>query len=164
MMAHSALSGTSAEDLPLLQGKLSMVADLVASSNHEHRFARVLDIAGLPAPSTGNWKIDAEKLLRIRESDECRAFRDWLSRSDSLPDVELKERLAGLNGRIRQAVNSKLGKTVRFVISNGLGLLGPVTGLTVSAVDSFILERLAPKDAVLAFLSESYQPLFKRNS
>jgi hypothetical protein len=164
MMAFSALSGTGRDDLPILQGKLSLVANLVASVNHEQRFGRVLNIAGLPAPKIGETKIDAEKLLRVRESDECRAFRDWLGRTDSLSDRELAERLTGLSARIRQALNTRLGKHVRLVVSNGLGLLGPITGLTASAVDSFILERLAPRDAILAFLSESYQPLFKRAS
>jgi hypothetical protein len=163
MMAYSALSGTAEGDLPLLQGKLSVVADLAASTNHEHRFTRVLDIAGLPAPQMNNTRIDAEKLLRIRESDECRAFRDWLGRTDSLSDAELKKKLTSASARICQALNSKMGRGLRFMISNGLGLLGPVTGLTASAVDSFILDRLAPRDAVLTFLSESYQPLFKRN-
>jgi hypothetical protein len=141
-----------------------MVATIAASSNHEPRFERVLDIAGLPAAQLGQTRIDAEKLLRIRESDECRAFRDWLSRTDSLSDAELKKRLTGVGTRICQVLNSKPGKAIRFVVSNGLGLLGPIGGLTAGAVDSFILDRLAPRDAVLAFLSESYQPLFKRSS
>jgi len=161
MMTFSALSGTGKEDLPIMGGKLAMVARLTTSCNHEQRFDRILDIAGLPSPRIGEGKIDAKTLLRIRDSDECRAFRDWLGRTDSLSDAELKERLTGFRARIREALNSRIGKGIRFVISNGLGLLGPVTGLTTSAVDAFILERLAPKDAVLAFLSDSYKPLLR---
>ena len=161
MMDHSALSGIIEADMPLLQGKLSVVADLTRSANHERRFDRVLSITNLPTAIFGETRIDVQKLLRVRESDECRAFRDWLSKSDSLSDAELKERLVGLNSRIREAVNSKLGKAIRFLVSNGLGLLGPLTGFTASAVDSFVLDRLAPRDSVLSFLSENYRSLFK---
>jgi hypothetical protein len=66
-------------------------------------------------------------------------------------------------------VHSKVGRAVRFVISNGLGIGlglasapgGVVAGVALSAVDSFLLETLMPKDAVISFLSESYPSLFK---
>jgi hypothetical protein len=61
-------------------------------------------------------------------------------------------------------MHTKVGKAIRFVVSNGLALIpppfGPAAGLAASAVDSFLLERLVPKDAVISFLSESYPSLF----
>jgi hypothetical protein len=109
-------------------------------------------------------------LLKIRESDECRAFKEWLSGSKALSDKELRERVSGFGRRIRQSVHSKVGKAVRFVVSNGLGIglglvsgpVGLVAGVAVSAADSFLLERLIPKDSVISFLSESYPSLFMR--
>jgi hypothetical protein len=165
MSTHSAVSGITEADRPLLQGKFSMVASLVDSSNHEGRFERVLDIAGLPNPVLGETKVDAERLLKVRESDECRAFRDWLASTDSLSDKELKERTSGMTSRVRQALNSKLGKTIRFLISNGLSYAGPlgvIAGPAASVLDGFILERLAPKDAILSFLIDGYPSLLKR--
>jgi hypothetical protein len=38
--------------------------------------------------------------------------------------------------------------------------VGLVAGVVVSAADSFLLERLIPKDSVISFLSESYPSLF----
>jgi hypothetical protein len=165
MKTHSALCGITEADRPLLQGKFSMVASLVDSSNHERRFERVLSIAGMPNPVIGDTNIDVEKLLKVRESDECRAFRDWLASTDSLSDKELKERISGMTSKIRQALNSKLGKGIRFLISNGLSFAGPagvVAGPLASVIDAFILERLAPKDAILSFLIEGYPSLLKR--
>jgi hypothetical protein len=116
MMDYFALSGITEQDAPLLRGKLSVVAKLVDSSNHERRFERVLRAADIRIPVFGEARIDVEKLLRLRESDECRAFRDWLSNTDSLSDAELKDRLTGLNSRIRQAINSKWGHALLFIV------------------------------------------------
>lgn len=165
MKTHTALSGITEADRPLLQGKFSLLANLVDSSNHERRFERVLNIAGMPNPIIGETKLDAEKLLKVRDSDECRAFRDWLASTDSLSDQELKKRISGMNSRVRRALNSKLGKTVRFIVSNGLSYTGPlgvIAGPVASLIDGFILERLAPKDAILSFLIDGYPALLKR--
>jgi hypothetical protein len=162
MSTYAALSGIRDEDRPLLEGKLEAVADLVDSADHQGRFNRVAKIAGLHTISAGHGEIDAEKLIRLRESDECRAFRDWLHNTDAQSDAELRKRLAGINSRIREAMNSRTGKILRFVISNGLSLAAtPIGALGISAVDSFILDQLAPKDAIVSFLSESYPSLFR---
>ena len=114
--------------------------------------------------------VDVKTLLKIRESDECRSFKQWLSGSEALSDKELRERVSGFSRRIQQAVHSRVGKAVRFVVSNGLSIglgfippqpVGLVAGVAVGALDAFLLERLIPKDAVISFLSESYPSLFK---
>jgi hypothetical protein len=161
MTTYSALSGIREDDRPLLQGKLAVVADLVGSSNRETEFNRVVTLTGVPVPSFGSVRIDAQKLLKARESDECRAFRDWLRASDSLSDEQIDDRLKGLKSRISEFLNSTVGKAVRFVVSNGLSLGNPAIALAASAVDSFIVERLAPKDGVVSFLSETYPSLFR---
>jgi hypothetical protein len=88
-----------------------------------------------------------------------------------MPKKELRERVSGFSRRIQQAVHSRVGKAVRFVVSNGLSIglgfippqpvVGLVAGVAVGALDAFLLERLIPKDAVICFLSESYPSLFK---
>ena len=154
------------DDMPLLKGKLEVVGHLLHSTNSERRFERVITVLDLPEPVLGETRVNAERLLKLRESDECRCFRDWLAGTESLSDAELSKRLQGISARIREAVNSKWGKRLRFVVSNGLSMVPPpvgvAVGLAASAVDAFILERLAPKDGVVSFLSESYPSLFNR--
>jgi hypothetical protein len=112
--------------------------------------------------------VDVKTLLKVRESDECRAFKQWLSGSEALSDEEVGERVSGFGRRIRQAVHTRVGKAVRFVVSNGLGIglglisppVGLAVGVAVAALDTFLLETLIPKDAVISFLSESYPSLF----
>jgi|SRR5579872_245901 len=162
MSTYSALTGINDADKPLLEGKLEAVADLVDSADHQGRFNRVTKIAGLQTLASADAEVDAEKIIRVRDSEECCAFRDWLRGTDARSDAELRERLVGLNSRIRQAINSRPGKIVRFVMSNGLSsIAGPLVGLGIGAVDSFVIDQLARKDAIVSFLSESYPSLFR---
>lgn len=162
MSAYDALSGIREGDHALLESKLKAIANLVDASNHESQFNRVTNIAGLQTLAAGAAGVDAEKLIKVRESDECGAFRDWLRSTDMRSDAELKMRLRGINSRVREALNSGAGKIIRFAISSGLSaLLSPVAALGLSAVDTFLVEKLAPKDAIVSFLSESYPSLFR---
>jgi hypothetical protein len=169
MKAYSALAGFSDSDNKLLDAKIGALASLVTPKSQEQAFSRVAALKGLPVPEYGSTTVDVKTLLKIRESDECRAFKQWLSGSEALSDKDLRERVSGLGRRIRQAVHSRVGKAMRFVVSNGLGIgvgsvsppAGVVAGLALGGVDSFLLERLMPKDAVISFLSESYPSLFK---
>jgi hypothetical protein len=120
-------------------------------------------LKGLPVPEYGSSVVNVKALLKLRESDECRSFKQWLSGSETLSEKELRERVSGFGRQIQQVVHSRVGKAVRFVISNGLGLIPPPVGLVgvaLGAVDTFLLEKLMPKDAVISFLSESYPSLF----
>ncbi|MFZ0415467.1 MAG: hypothetical protein WBE20_01470 [Candidatus Acidiferrales bacterium] len=163
MATYHALTGVNDSDKFLLEGKFEALADLVDSADHQGRFSRVKEIAGLHASETNVTDVDAERIIRIRDSEECRAFRDWLRTVDSRSDAELRERLIGLNSRIREALNSRPGKVLRFLVSNGLSLAAsPVGALAVSAVDSIVIDQLARKDAIVSFLSESYPSIFRR--
>lgn len=172
MHAYSALNGFSEKETALLDAKVGAIAGLVVSTSSQQKFTRVATLKGLPVPEYGSTVVDVKALLKIRESDECRSFKQWLSGSDALSDKELRERVSGFGRKIREAVHSRVGKAVRFVVSNGLGAglglmhppVGLVAGVAVAALDSFLLEALIPKDAVISFLSESYPSLFGHSS
>jgi hypothetical protein len=166
MQTYSALTGLTETHKALLDSKIRGIVGLISSEVNEAQFSRVASLKGLPVPVYGSTVVDVKALLKIRESDECKSFKAWLSGAEHLPDKELRERVTGLGRRIRQGVHSKVGKAVRLLVSTGLGLLhppfGPVAGFTLSAVDSFLLERLLPRDAVVGFLSDAYPSLFKQ--
>lgn len=169
MQTYSALSGLNEKDRALLDAKLGSIAGLIVTTSSQQEFSRVATLKGLPVPEYGSSVVDVKTLLKIRESDECRSFKQWLSGSEAMSDKELRERVSGFARKIRQAVHSRVGKAVRFVVSNGLGIgLSPITppvglvaGVAVAALDTFLLETLIPKDAVISFLSESYPSLFR---
>jgi hypothetical protein len=67
--------------------------------------------------------------------------------------------------QICRAFNSSVGKTVRILVSEGLSRVpgtGGLLGLGASVIDAFILERLAPRDAVVVFLSDLYPSVFTK--
>jgi hypothetical protein len=116
MRAHSALTGLGDKDQTLLDAKLGAVARSTDFLTSEQKFGRVVAVKGLPVPEYGSTIVDVKGLLRVRESDECAAFKQWLAGSDKLSERELRERVSGLGRRIRQAtLYSKVGKAVRFV-------------------------------------------------
>jgi hypothetical protein len=159
MQVCDAVSGIREKDLPLLRAKLGAAAKLVTPTNSETQFERVAKIAGLHVPVFGHTTVDAEKLLEVRGSDECRAFRDWLVDAGSLTDKQIRDRVRALNARMAQALNSTTGKTVRVFVSTGLGFVPHTLGLVglgASILDTFVIDRVFRKDAVVAFLSELY--------
>ena len=166
MKICDAVSGIREKDLPVLRAKFGAVASLLPTAEGERRFERVAKLTGLQMPVFGETRVDADKLLKVRESDDCRAFRDWLANTGSLSDKEVKNRIRGLNARVRHAINSGTGKAVRLLVSTGLSFVprtSGMVGLAASVVDTFILERLAPRDALVAFLSDLYPSVFKKD-
>jgi hypothetical protein len=164
MKTCAAVSGIAEKELPVLQAKFGAAAGLLQPSQGEKHFERVAKITGLQGPVFGRSKVDAEKLLKIRESDDCRAFRDWLANTGSLSDKEVKDRIRGLNARIRHAMNSSPGKTVRLLVAAGLSFAprtAGIIGLGASVIDTFIVQRLVPRDSVVAFLSDLYPSVFE---
>lgn len=169
MQAHSTLVDLNERDKTLLDAKLGLAAGLAQPKSRENEFSRVISLKGLPVPEYGSTVIDVKTLLKVRESDECRAFRDWLADSSGFSDTEIRERVAGMGARIRQAVHSKTGKAVRFLASNGIGLAsglkspadGIVVGLAANIAESFIVEKLVPKDSIISFLTEAYPSVLR---
>ncbi len=166
MRTCDAVSGITEKDRPVLQAKFGVTASLIQANDSEQQFERVAKLVGLQGPVFDQTQVDADKLLKIRESDDCRAFRDWLANTRSLSDKEVKDRVRSLNARIRHAINSTPGKSVRFLLSTGLAFVphtAGLVGLGASVIDTFIVERLAPRDAVVAFLSDLYPSVFKKS-
>ena len=173
MKTHLALVGLNPADQQLLDGKLDLLAALIEPHTKlESQFHRVISLFDVPIARLGQHKLNAEKILRLRESDECRAFRDWLARADDFTDHEIETRMAGFRATLKAALTSSYGRIIRFIVSNGLQNLAtaqmanPAAGIAVSlgidALDTFLLERLAPKDAVLSFLGDEYPSVFDK--
>ena len=95
MMKHfEAVTGFQTEDLPYFEDKVGFIAREVNPDAQEGRLDWIVEIAGLPELS--DWvpgaKIDVKKLLKLRDSDECREFRQWLRGIDFETDEGIKAR------------------------------------------------------------------------
>jgi len=162
MQAYSAITGFLDHEAPLLFGRLSSVIAPLNPNAAEKQFERVIELADVPDFRPGQ-RVDVERLLKARESAECREFREWLSSADSMNDEQIKEMVASIRSKIASLAGSTTGKVLRFATTTGVGLIpvvGPIAGAAAGAIDSFLVDRVLPKSGVVAFLSESYPSLF----
>jgi hypothetical protein len=162
MEAYSALTGFLESEAPLLFGKLAGIISPQNPTPAEEQFKRVIEIAEVPDFKPGQ-KIDVEKLLKIRDSSECRDFRKWLSTAEDISDDEIRAQAGGMRNKLASLTSSSGGKVVRLAAATLIGnipvaglLLGPAAG----AVDSFIVDRVLPHSGIYAFLTDIYPSLF----
>jgi hypothetical protein len=166
MQALSAITGLRGEELPIFDSKLDYLARQLDPDVQVERFHRVVELAGLPDPAaaidTGQ-VMDIEKLLKVRETDECREFRNWLRGVDAATDQELEERIASLRARVSEAMQSRAGRAVRFGVTTGSGFIpgaGIVVAPTLGVIDAFLIDKLLGDPGPAAFLSREYRSLF----
>lgn len=162
MAAYSALTGFLESEAPLLFGKLAGILSPQNPNIAEEQFKRVVEIANVPDFKPGQ-KIDIEKLMKIRESEECRNFRGWLSTAEDISDEEIRNLAEGMRNKLGSLASSYGGKAVRLAATTLIGLIpgaGLVLGPAAGAVDSFLVDRVLPRSGILAFLTETYPSLF----
>lgn len=130
--------------------------------NRERQFMRVAQIAGLGERALIRGEsIDLARLITLRQSDDLALFRDWLRSAEVKSDQEIRERLRSVRSKIGNSMVGAAGRVLRVLLTNLPGLIpNPAVsipaGLLVSGLDSFLLERLAPKDAVVGVLVKEY--------
>ena len=165
MQRYSALSGSRQGDLPLLTGKLEFLAEQLNPELNEATFQRVLEIGGLPDFTGGAEEyVDMNRLIAATQTPECQAFRNWLKTVASATDEEIKEQLHPVQERIGAAIHGTSGRVVRFIATNGVGMIpgiGTLAGAAASALDAFLLERVIPQPGPTSFISRLYPPIFE---
>ncbi len=167
MDAFSALSGFTDSDLPLIDEHLRFFLRM-SPDTKEQQFRRVVEIAELPdfTSAISGRRVNVQRLLEIRESAECREFREWLPSIEGATDAEIKERVSSLRARFGNASQSAAGKALRVLAVTGIGAIQPiglVAGALASVIDTFFLEKIIPKSGVVAFLSKLYPSVFEKN-
>jgi hypothetical protein len=136
--------------------------------SREPQFLRVAEIAGLGERGlTESGRIDLDRLMRLRSSDDLAVFRTWLRSAESKTDKEIRDRVTSLRSRVGNFLSGTVaGKALRIVLTNSSGaipnpLVSIPVGLGLSALDPFLLERVLPRDAVLSVLVDEYPAICK---
>jgi hypothetical protein len=165
MENYNALSGVIDDELFLFGEKLRLLAASASPKRKEETFDRVLRIGRFPAfdfqPPTKQF--DMEKFLKVRDSKECKDFRNWLKNAQFLDDQEIRSQVASLRARLGTLVHGTMGKSIRLAVGFGAGLI-PILGPVVSALDTFVLEKLLPLSGPAMFLDTMYRSLFSSSS
>ena len=161
MKNYEAIGGFSRDELPVYQGKLSALADTAYSGHTEARVMRIAKLTGLPRFDPAKTRLNIDKLLRARESDELRTFRDWLPTSDNLHDADVRQLLKGYRAVTSGFLRGGAATMVRLMIENVVGLMNPIAGTVLSVLDSFIVDKLFPRSGPAAFVNKTYPSLFE---
>lgn len=129
MKTYNSLSGFRDSELPIFEQRVSWLEQQLDPAAQERRFDRVVEIAGLPGLDNlpSGQRIDVERLLKLRDSEECRDFRRWLRGVSSETDREIEARFASLHEKVAQLTHTKTAKIFRFVVEAGTGLI-PMVG------------------------------------
>jgi hypothetical protein len=163
MQAHSAITGFLESEAPILFGKLAGIIAPMNPKIAESQFERVIELTRIPDFKEGQ-KVNVELLMKVRDSAECREFREWLGALDSVSDANLEKMVAGIRAKLATLAGSTGGKVFRLVATTCLGLIpgiGLLVGTAASTIDSFLVDRMWPKSGVVAFLTQSYPSLFE---
>lgn len=162
MGAYSAITGFLDVEAPLLFGRLCGVVAPLNPNLVEHQFVRVIEIAGVPDFKPGQ-RVDVDKLLKVRESPDCREFREWIAGLEKVSDSEIHEMVSSIRNKMSSLAGSTPGKVVRFAATTGIGLIpvvGPIVGVAAGAIDSFLVDRVLARSGPVAFLTNTYPSLF----
>jgi len=166
MERYTALTGLNDIDLPVFEGRYEFLASQADVNRDAERLSRILQIKDFPDLSTlanqGRLKLD--KILEIRETRECKEFRQWLRRIDRSTDEEIRDQIESLRSSIGNFLGRTSGKLLRILVSNGVGLVplvGPAVGLATSVVDSFVIEKLFPVSGPISFINRHLPSAFQ---
>ena len=169
MNSYTALSGAIDNDIPLFMTKFGALFTSMSAGSQEARLERVLIIKKLPP---FGWHLpdrqfDIERFLAARSSKEVMQFRDWLRTIDTASDSQIEEQVNSIRSRLAPFIHSGTGKSIRILVSTGIGAMvdparGPLVGLGLGLIDSFLLERIFPMSGPTLFLNRLYPSLFRR--
>jgi hypothetical protein len=166
MKGYGALTGFRPEEMALLDFDARTTLELLGDAEARERdLERVIEIASLPdvRDAAAN-AVDVEALLELRETEEARRFRAWLTCTNGMDEAEIADALNTLGDRAARALGSRRAKVVRLAVSTGLGraadLVVPGAGIGISAADHFLVEKLLPQPGPLSFLSKLYKSVF----
>ena len=167
MRVHNALVGLQESELAVLEAKLDFLMLELDPKLQARRLERVVALANLPSISDPE-RLDAiniHRLLDVRQTAECRAFRDWLWSADKVTDEEVHRQFHALRQQLGALIRTDRGKGIRWAISTGIGFI-PIVGAMIGAagglLDTFLTERLLPSRGALTFLGAQYQSIFDR--
>lgn len=168
MKTFNSLTGFRDDEVIFFESKLDFLLNQYMLKERLSSLRRVIEISGLPnlKESISDDKIDIDRLLKVRQSNECKEFRSWLWSIESETDEEIKEHVNDFREKIGEFYRSPLGRTIRWITGVGTGLI-PTAGFAISAslgaIDTFLLEQLLPNNGALVFLNQKIPSIYQNS-
>lgn len=161
MRQVNAASGLSEGQAKIVSKRLDFLSAMFSSSDQRESLGRIIEFTGAPRLKIGA-KFDAPQLLKLRDSDEARAFRDWIHGAGHLDKKQVEDLYQGWKNRIGESLNTKPAGLIKWLASTGFSALSfPGAGGGVTLVDKFLKKRL-PGRGPIGFIGNGYAEYIKK--
>lgn len=158
--ATTSLSPSSAR---ITKRRTDLLCNLLRGNYPHETFARILELADVPTLKPGT-KVDAEKILELQDSKECKEFRKWLKSATDVEMEEIEQLINDWKYRLSRVTRSPIVSVLSWLITTGIGLFEPITGISLSAAEKFMVDRLLPDPGPLSFIKGHYTRLIKKSA
>jgi hypothetical protein len=118
-------------------------------------YLSILELRNIPnvGKAVAQGEISFEDLLKIRQNNNSVKFRSWLRNNDTKDPEELKKLYVDSLEK-KLWIETLPGKSLRFAITTGIGVINSPVGLVISVIDNFYLERWMKGYSPKIFLDE----------
>lgn len=166
MEAFNSLVGFKSEEVNLIDRKMDFLIRKLSHETHSYKFQKVIFAKGLPdfSQAVAEGGIDLLKLLEITESRECIDIRTWLWSQETINPDELKERLEAFSQKFKDFRQTKPGRIIYWLVSNGLGFIpkiGILASLSLSFYDEFLAKDILPQGGAITFINNKLPTVYK---
>lgn len=150
-----------------MESRFSRLWDQLGGESQEGRFQRVVALRGLPDLNNlpAGQTINIKRVLKLRETPECRDMRKWLREIDSQTDTEISERLTSFREALAASTHTTTKSIMRFglvTVAGSLPGVGLPAGVAATAADHLIFEKLIGRPGPITFLGRDYRSIFRR--
>lgn len=146
---------TSITESKIIQQKNKQILTRANANRNELSSFYEIALTGCPNIATviNNGERSFEEFLELLT--RAKKFKKWLKGKS--PDEKLLSQYLD-DITTSSWLGSGSSKVLRYMASNGLGLIDPISGLITSALDSFILDKLAAGWKPNQFISKKIKP------
>lgn len=163
MAELNAIQSLSPDTTRIIKRRTDLLARLFRENDPRETFTRILELADVPTLEPGTM-VNAERILELQNSEECKQFRMWLKTATDLEMRELEQLLTNWKYRFGRIVRSPAVSVLSWLVTTGIGLIEPITGISLSAAEKFMVDRLLPDPGPLAFIKGPYRRLIKKST
>ena len=163
MRAVDAAAGLSQMQAIITAKCIDFLSKLHTESDTRTIFTKITEVANVPCLEPGI-TINVDELIKLRNSDEARSFRDWIQNSQSLDKHEIQKLLSGWRKKLGEMLKLNNAKGIRWLTSTGAGeLISPATGVVVGGIDYF-LGKFLPGMGPIGFIVGDYDRYIKQQA
>jgi hypothetical protein len=162
MQAYESIAWFNETDAKVLDAELKVAAQLTKSNTAEASMVRVLELKELPVLEEGS-HINITALMNLRNSKECKEFREWLKSSTDKSDEAIKHELTSFKAAFANFLNTGTTRVARFVLNTALSAKMPVAGIAIDVGQQFIIDKILPANGPIAFINNKLPPIWTDN-